>query len=204
MKIYFIIYLLILSFQANAKCNNSPSFIDSEKKVQTAAAVHFRCSDGKLLFKPVLCLNRENSGEIDFSKYPSFKEICKAPTQRFRVIDVINSTDETFEKAITAQESYIDDGGEKSRLGIVKRLILKLSGGDECIRNVDRNGTKPRGFVSWYALTNGSEDFCETLSALVVSGYKPKGTIHFGDWVLSKDRKLQIKLERILKYLLQA
>ena len=62
----------------------------------------------------------------------------------------------------------------------------------------------PRGFVSWYALTNGSEDFCETLSALVVSGYKTKEAIHFGDWVLSKDGKLQIKLERILKYLQQA
>lgn len=55
----------------------------------------------------------------------------------------------------------------------------------------------PYGFVSWYATVNGTEDFCETLSAWASNGYKVTG-VYYGDF------KIPVKQEpKLLKKFLQ-
>jgi hypothetical protein len=61
------------------------------------------------------------------------------------------------------------------------------------------------GFVSAYAMTNKEEDFCDTLSAWVMNGFRQAGRYEFdGDrFSLSQDPIILKKLravERILKY----
>jgi hypothetical protein len=51
----------------------------------------------------------------------------------------------------------------------------------------------PQGYVSWYSLVNGSEEFCELLSAWVCSGYKMTGTLYYGGWKHSIDNEPKLK-----------
>lgn len=55
----------------------------------------------------------------------------------------------------------------------------------------------PYGFVSWYATVNGTEDFCETLSAWASNGYKTTGVI-YGDFKIPVQRE-----PKLLKKFLQ-
>lgn len=59
-----------------------------------------------------------------------------------------------------------------------------------------QNEPAPKGWVSWYAMVNGTEDFCETLGALVSNNYKSKGKWRFNDFIfdVTKDRLLQKKI----------
>jgi hypothetical protein len=54
----------------------------------------------------------------------------------------------------------------------------------------------PKGWVSWYAMTSGTEDFCETLGAWAANNYKAKGLWRFNNFVfdIGNDRLLQRKI----------
>lgn len=63
----------------------------------------------------------------------------------------------------------------------------------------------PNGFVSWYATYNGTEDFCETLSAFVSNKYSLK-KMHFFENEISIGTQPRLKkklaeIEKILKSL---
>ena len=51
----------------------------------------------------------------------------------------------------------------------------------------------PSGYVSWYSMVNGTEEFCELLSAWACSGYKMQGYINYGDWRHSIDDEPKLK-----------
>ena len=55
----------------------------------------------------------------------------------------------------------------------------------------------PKGWVSWYAMTNGTEDFCETFGAWAANGYRTKGKWRFNNFEfdISQDKKLQRKIK---------
>lgn len=61
----------------------------------------------------------------------------------------------------------------------------------------------PQGYVSWYSLVNGTEEFCELLSAWVCSGYKMTGTLNYGGWKhsIENEPKLKRKIIAIKKIL---
>ena len=69
---------------------------------------------------------------------------------------------------------------------------------------IDGELCPPQGYVSWYSLVNGTEEFCELLSAWACSGYKMKGCINYGDWKHSIDHEPKLKrkiltIKRILE-----
>jgi hypothetical protein len=55
----------------------------------------------------------------------------------------------------------------------------------------------PEGWVSWYAQTCGTEDFCETLGAWAANGYRSKGKWKFNNFEfdVTHDRRLQKKIK---------
>lgn len=56
----------------------------------------------------------------------------------------------------------------------------------------------PKGFVSWYATYNGTEDFCETLSAYVSNNCSLKRMYYFENDIPVRDQpKLQRKLREV-------
>jgi len=61
----------------------------------------------------------------------------------------------------------------------------------------------PYGFVSWYSMVTGTEEFCELLSAWACSGYKMKGCIYYGGWrhSIDKEPKLKSKIKVIKRIL---
>lgn len=54
----------------------------------------------------------------------------------------------------------------------------------------------PPGWVSWYAMINGTEDFCEVLGAYAANGYRSQGEWRFSGFSfdVSADRLLQKKI----------
>lgn len=61
----------------------------------------------------------------------------------------------------------------------------------------------PKGYVSWYAQINGTEDFCEVLAAWASSDYKMRGVLTYDGhkFSLTKDRQLERKVKTIKKIL---
>jgi hypothetical protein len=51
----------------------------------------------------------------------------------------------------------------------------------------------PPGYVSWYSMVNGTEEFCELLSAWACSGYPKKGYMNYGGWKHSIDSEPKLK-----------
>jgi hypothetical protein len=61
----------------------------------------------------------------------------------------------------------------------------------------------PLGWVSWYAMVNGTEDFCETLGAWVSNDYRTRGLWRFNNFVFNvgQDRLLQKKIRWVREIL---
>lgn len=62
----------------------------------------------------------------------------------------------------------------------------------------------PEGYVSWYSIVNGTEEFCELFSAWACSGYKIKGRIDYSGWSHSIEKEKNLKkkilqLQRIFR-----
>ena len=55
----------------------------------------------------------------------------------------------------------------------------------------------PPGWVSWYSMINGTEDFCEVLGAYAANGYRRRGVWTFNGFSfdVSSDRLLQKKID---------
>lgn len=55
----------------------------------------------------------------------------------------------------------------------------------------------PEGWVSWYAMVNGTEDFCEVLAGYASNGYRRKGQWQFSGFTfdVTHDRLLQRKID---------
>lgn len=64
---------------------------------------------------------------------------------------------------------------------------------------MERDVPAPKGWVSWYAMVNGTEDFCEVLGAYAANGYRRRGTWKFSGFKfdVTRDRLLQRKLDWI-------
>jgi hypothetical protein len=63
----------------------------------------------------------------------------------------------------------------------------------------------PKGWVSWYAMVTGTEDFCDTLAAYCCNDYRKRGHWVFENFYfdLNQNRILQRKIlwvDRILEY----
>jgi hypothetical protein len=86
-------------------------------------------------------------------------------------------------------ELFVANSETKSR-GSVQKLM-------------DHDVEPPWNYVSWYATVNGTEDFCETLSAWAYNQYKSSGLIQFDGWIssLNKEKFLNKKVQRIDKIL---
>ena len=64
---------------------------------------------------------------------------------------------------------------------------------------LDKKVKTPKGFVSWYAMTDPFEDFCETLSAWASNGFQVSRQWEFGTFSfhLRYDHGIRKKVERI-------
>jgi hypothetical protein len=70
-------------------------------------------------------------------------------------------------------------------------------------KRMDTDIPPPEGFVTWYATTDGTEDFCECLSAWASNNYKTTGKITYGGYThsLDKEKDLAFKIKQIASVL---
>ena len=71
---------------------------------------------------------------------------------------------------------------------------------------MDQDEPAPASWVSWYAMTNPVEDFCETLSAWASNDYKITQSWQFGGFSFSPSKDITIRkkveeVQNLLKFL---
>jgi hypothetical protein len=68
---------------------------------------------------------------------------------------------------------------------------------EKALELMEEDYAAPAGWVSWYAMLNGTEDFCEVLGAYVANDYRRTGDWQFCGFHfdVGRDAKLQRKLD---------
>lgn len=107
-----LFYFVMFAVSGHAKCPTASFFLNDAREVKTGAVGRFYRTEDKLIFKPVLCLNREKCGDVDLSSYPDYKEghlirqFGSIAEFKYGNLEAIVSQEETFEIGIQAQVDY--------------------------------------------------------------------------------------------------
>lgn len=91
-------------------------------------------------------------------------------------------------------------------LKLLSRFVSESPGlsRTKAIELMEQDVPAPGGWVSWYAMVNGTEDFCEVLGAYASNGYRRRGHWKFAsfEFDVTHDRPLQKKIDWVEEVLL--